>query len=459
MNYKPSKKISFSVSMGLRLVFLLASLSALSWAINTPNYYMTGAFLMMMVIAQGIGFIKFATRTNTEMARFLTALQYADYGQRFDFEKYGSNFNELGTAFENILHEHQTKRTNHEKDLIHFEALIEHSPTPLISVYGDNRIKLWNGAARHIFANLPCAELASLDIFEKELANQLKKIKSGKQAVVNCEIDSHQQKLLLTATQVIGNQGVEKLVSLQNIHTELEVTQLHAWEQLVRILTHEVMNSVAPIISLTQTSISLIEDASTKAAGHSPLTHDLDNIKNAMQTISSRSDHLTRFIASYRQITNLPQPNKTSVSIKDLFNGLVTLLSSEWKSKGISLVTDVNPHHLAITVDRGLIEQALLNLLKNAADTLEGKDNATVILQAYRNHKGRIMIDIEDNGPGIPKDIYEKIFVPFYTTKRQGCGVGLAIVRQIMVANGGSIHLIRHPEKLKLGGAKFSLTF
>lgn len=459
MAYKSPKKPSYQISIVIRIVFLLFSITGLSWTFANANYYASSLFLFLVIVAQVAELIAFTSRTNTEMVRFLTALRYADYGQRFQFDGLGANFAELGTAFSEVLDQFQQGRANYEKEFIHLEALIEHSPVPLISVYSGGQIVLWNDAARSIFSHRASDKLSDFDYLGTEFTTQLAQLEGGHQAVVNCIIDGTQQRLLLIATQILVGEEMEKLISLQNIHGELEVAKLQAWGELVRVLTHEVMNSVTPVTSLAQTTVDLVNDVSVRASGDAILSNELADIGKAVQTIARRSDHLTRFIGSYRQLTDLAEPEKQPVSVADLFEQLSMLLIAQWDSKGITLVTEVNPGHLELMVDRGMIEQALLNLLKNTEDALQGQVGAKVCLKAYRNSKGRICIDIEDNGRGITEAIADKIFVPFYTTKQQGTGVGLALVRQIMMAHGGAVRLAQHKSAGSNSGALFTLTF
>ena len=459
MAYKPPKKPSYQISIVIRVVFLLLSITGLSWTFINANYYASSLFLFLIIVAQAAELIAFTSRNNAEMVRFLTALRYADYGQRFQFGGLSANFAELGTAFSDVLEQFQLRRANYEKEFIHLEALIEHSPVPLMSVYSGDQVVLWNHSARLFFSHRASENLSDFDYLGPEFTTQLAQLKGGDQAVVNCNIDGTQQRFLLIATQILVGEEMEKLVSLQNIHGELEVAKLQAWGELVRVLTHEVMNSVTPVTSLAQTTVDLVADVSRRARDDPTLTGELADIGKAVQTIARRSDHLTQFIGSYRQLTDLAEPEKQPVSVADLFEQLSMLLTAQWDTKGISLITEINPGHLELMIDRGMVEQALLNLLKNAEDALQNQVNAKVSLKAYRNSKGRICMDIEDNGCGITEAIADKIFVPFYTTKRQGTGVGLALVRQIMMAHGGAVRLVPQKAVGSKVGALFILTF
>jgi nitrogen fixation/metabolism regulation signal transduction histidine kinase len=455
MGCRTVKKINHSAFLIIRLLLILFSLTGLSYVLVIQEYYASTMLLVIVVFVQAVELLKFTSKTNSELVRFLEAARYADYGQRFDFQDLGTGFGELGVAFSDILNRFQSVSTYEEKERLHLKALVEHVPVPLLSEYGDGRVTLWNHAARGLFGSESVTRVPDLARFGEKFVEQVTQLGVGERTIVLCEIDGLKQKYSLTASQVIIGGKMEKLMSLQNIQTELEAAQLQAWQDLVRVLTHEVMNSITPVISLAKTTVDLVDDVSDKIAATPELDDDMAKIRNAVQTVACRSDHLTQFIASYRQLTNLPEPDKRSIRLQKLLHGVVTLIMPAWESKDLALMTDIEPDYLEVIVDSGMVEQVLLNLLKNAEDALKNQRNAKVWLLAYRDGLGRIVVEVADNGPGVSIEISEKIFVPFYTTKRQGSGVGLALVRQIMMAHGGSIRLTPREG----GGAKFTLFF
>ena len=231
------------------------------------------------------------------------------------------------------------------------------------------------------------------------------------------------------------------MFSLQDIKSELITAQLQAWQDLVRVLTHEIMNSITPVASLAKTAVDLVEDVQQQVVDMPEIKEELSDVTNAVQTVARRSDGLMKFVSSYRQLTRLPEPNRKAVLVVDLFEQVTQLAAVGWSEKNIEITTEVSPKTLDVSVDNHMLEQVLINILKNAEHALAETKNPQVTLCAYINKRGYPIIEISDNGSGMSEDVASNVFVPFFTTKREGSGVGLALTRQIMLAHGGHVTL------------------
>jgi two-component system nitrogen regulation sensor histidine kinase NtrY len=445
----------FSLMIALRTVLVMMTLILLTFLITTPGYHAASLLTSLFLVVQCILVFRFTTKTNTELSRFLDAARYADFSQRFELKDMGAGFGELGNAFTDILKRFQAVRTHQEEELRHLKAMIGHVPVPLMSVHCDGMITLWNNSARRLFGSNHVIRVEDLTQFGDEFASHIQSVRAGERRLVTFEVDGMEQQLSILSTQIISSGKQEKLLSMQDIRSELDVVQLQAWQDLVRVLTHEIMNSITPVASLSKTAVDLLNDAKSKITEHPELVESLDDVSDAVHTVARRSDGLTKFVGSYRRLTRLPPPNKKMVKLNDLFSGVSTLATQEWIEKGISFSSNIEPFGLDINVDKDMIEQLLINLLKNAEQALATITNPVVTMNAFLNKRGHVVIDISDNGAGVADDIAKKIFVPFFTTKKEGSGVGLALTRQVMVALGGNLKL----EKSALGGALFRLTF
>ncbi|NVJ99853.1 MAG: PAS domain-containing protein [Alphaproteobacteria bacterium] len=445
----------FSLLLAGRLFVIMGALVLLTYLITTPGYY--AATLLAFLITCGLTYevIRFVSKTNAEVSRFLEAARYADFSQRFNLHGLGAGFGELGDTFSDILQRFQSVRAGQEEELRHLKALVEHVPVPLLSLHGDGAITLWNNAARRLFGSAHVTRLADLTQFGDAFAKDLEQVHPGKRHLTAFRIDGTEQQLAVAATQIIISGKAEKLVSLQDIQSELDLAQLQAWQDLVRVLTHEIMNSITPVASLAKTAVDLVDDAAGKVTENPEVVDELKDVKDAVNTVARRSDSLMQFVSSYRRLTRLPPPEKSLIRLDSLFKDVCSLSTQKWEEKGLRLVTHIEPSELDVTADRDMIEQVLINMLRNAEQALGEADGATVWLSARLNKRGRVVIEMADNGPGIPAEIARKIFVPFFTTKREGSGVGLALTRQVMIAHGGSVTL----NEREGGGAKFSLTF
>lgn len=445
----------FSLLLTIRLVLLFITVMSLAILVISPGFLAASLLIALISLFQIFEIVRFVKLTNDDLTRFLDAMRYGDFGQKFDHAGMGAGFLELGEAITDILERFRQFRGQQEVELKHLKALIEHVPVPLMSINGDGTILIHNNAARRLFGSTHVARIADLSQFGDDFRKRLVTLKPGERHLVTLKIDNLEKTLTVAATQIIRTGNVEKVISLQDIQSELDVAQLKAWQDLVRVLTHEIMNSITPVSSLAKTSTFLVDDAIKKAEGQKELLEDLIDVRDAVDTVARRSDSLMHFVQSYRRLTRLPPPEKEQLNIKETFVDVVKIASTDWKDKGIAIEQDVSTDGLEIFADRDMLEQMLINLMKNAEQALEGKGNAKVMLSAKLNKRGRIVIEVSDNGPGISDELAAKIFVPFFTTKRDGSGVGLALTRQVMIAHGGSISLA----STEGGGATFILTF
>lgn len=445
----------FSLYIAIRTILVMVNLLVLSLLISAEGYHATTLLALACLVFQSLSLVRFVSKTNAELVRFLDAARYADYSQRFDMSSLGSGFGELGSAFTDILERFQTVRSEQIEQQRHLKAIVEHVPVPLISISSDGLLTLWNNAARKLFGANHVTKLSDLIPFGEEFAKHLSAVKPGERRLVHFTIDGMEHQLSISATQILLTNTQETLVSMQDIQSELDIAQLQAWQDLVKVLTHEIMNSITPVASLAKTTVDLVADCKLKANTYPELSEDLQDISEAVETVARRSDGLIQFVSSYRQLTRLPTPNKSKLNVATLFQQSCSLGTLKWHEKGIEIETNIEPSELEVTVDKDMLEQVLLNLLQNAEHAVENCPSPKVSLNAFLNKRGHVVIEVSDNGKGIPDEIGNKIFVPFYTTKQQGSGVGLALTRQIMLAHGGAIKY----EIKETGGTVFRMTF
>ena len=445
----------FLISLALRLALVGVAMAMSIWLLMLPGYHSATLLAFTALVLSIISLWRFVSRTNRELARFLDAVRFSDYSQRFDFEVVGSGFSNLGATLTRIMDEMRERRTNQEADLRHLRALIEHVPVPLMTLHADRSVTLQNNAARRLFGAAHVTRVSDLAQFGASFARSLEEATPGERQLVSFVVEGAEYRLALAATEIIIDGERERLISLQDIQSEIDATQAEAWQDLVRVLTHEIMNSITPVTSLAETATALVDDLAQQATPDSPLAQELEDVHSAVATVSRRSKSLVQFIDSYRQISRLAPPEKQRVSLQDLFESVTNLASSEWHDSHVSLNFTVEPSGLYVYADRDLLEPVLLNLLRNARQSTRETEGARIELRGHLNQRGNTVIEVSDNGPGVPDEIATKIFVPFFTTREGGSGVGLALARQVMIAHHGFIRLGRSGS----GGALFTLTF
>jgi two-component system nitrogen regulation sensor histidine kinase NtrY len=445
----------FLLFLMVRLVFVGLAMALALWLWLRPGMHSATLLALILLTVLVAELWRYVSRTNRDVARFLDAARYADYSQRFDFKKDGSGFDTLGQTFTEIIDRMRERGTDQEARLRGLRALVEHIPVPLMTLHADGSITLQNNAARRLFGAEHVTALRDLRKFGFSFASAVDSAVPGERQLVKFTVEGIEYHLTLAATEIVVASSIERLISLQDIQSELDATQAEAWEDLVRVLTHEIMNSITPVTSLAQTAADVVDDVIEKVSRGEPTADDLDDLRDAVSTVARRSNSLTQFVDSYRQITRLAPPERKRIPIAALFDEVMRLAVAECPQDNISFDSEVAPESLVVYADRDLLEPVLINLLRNAWQAVATVDEPSVRLKARMNRRNNVVIEVADNGPGIAEDVANKVFVPFFTTKEGGSGVGLALARQVMIAHGGFIRLGRNAS----GGATFSLTF
>ena len=445
----------FSLRLAMRLIVLGIAIAAALWLILQPGLHSATLLALGLVAITATELWWFINRTNREVARFLEAARHADYSQRFSYEDLGTGFGELAAAFTDILNRMYEQRSSLETDRRRLRALIDHIPIPLMTLHGNGSITLQNNAARRLFGAAHVTQIADLKQFGRSFHDAVAEAVPGQRELVTFEVEGIEYNLTLATTELIIAGRSERLISLQDIQSELDAHQAEAWEDLVKVLTHEIMNSITPVTSLAATAAEVVDDVARKAGHDSALGEDLDDLRDAVHTVARRSDSLMQFVNSYRQITHLAPAEKKRVHIGDLFESVRLLAQAEWSGCDEILSVAVEPAELDVYDDRDLLEPVVMNLLRNAFQATASVEAPHIELRGRLNRRGNTVIEIEDNGHGVPDEIATKIFVPFFTTREGGSGVGLALARQVMIAHGGFIRLGQNKEE----GATFTLTF
>jgi nitrogen fixation/metabolism regulation signal transduction histidine kinase len=299
-----------------------------------------------------------------------------------------------------------------------------------------------NNAAKKLFNIQHLKNIQLLETWSPGLEQLFFNIEPGDNELVKLKIAEDTLQLSIHATEFKINERDIILVSIKNIQSELEEQEMEAWQKLIRVLTHEIMNSIAPIASLTSTVNNMLNQLALKLEPTLQSKEDkesINDITDALSTIHKRSTGLIEFVEKYRNLTRIPKPNFSVYSVRDQFNNIYKLFEKEIQEHKINFDISIVPEKLEITADHQLIEQVLINMVKNSIHALENVEKKKIRLKAYINNNGRRVIQITDNGQGIIKEVGDKIFIPFFTTKTSGSGIGLSLSKQIMRVHNGNI--------------------
>lgn len=434
---------NFRFQIILRILLLCLSILLFIMLIIKSQLYASIFLVIIVIIYQIISLIRYIETTNRRLSQFLQSVRYADFSQSFTIKGLGSSFTALNQAFSDVIEDFRKIRKEKEEQYQYLQTVVQHVGIALIAFYENGEIELMNSAAKRLLNRPKLRRIQQMESISAVLPQTIMNLKAGQHTTLKIHLNGDLMQLAIYSTQFMLSNRLITLVSIQNIRSQLEENEMEAWQKLIRVLTHEIMNSITPISSMAGSVKEILEEIQPefKKMNNGNLLECYNDISTAVQTIQKRSEGLLQFVEAYRSLTRLPAPKFEEFSIAELFNRVKKLMDEEFRDRNIQCKCFTIPEHLKLTADPAMLEQILINLLKNAADAVNGQPLPQIEIKGFSDEKGRISILVNDNGPGISEEIQEKIFVPFFTTKKDGSGIGLSLSRQIMRLLKGSIYL------------------
>lgn len=429
----------FNVQLTLRLGVLFVLMLMLAFGLATGLRPLLVFMLGLIILLQAVGLIRFINHTNRELESFLAGLRFGDFQQTYSISHLGPSFQALEKMLHDTVGKFKSQRVEKQQQAVYNQTLIEHIPIPFFIVHADGRVEVLNNATRRFFNVADITNSGELVKFGAGFQRDVLQIQPGEALLTTVELAGVQEQVILAATQVTTTGTWHKLVSLQNVQSQIDATELATWQNLLRVTSHEILNSLAPVSSCAQTAKTLVDEAIGSGVDDAALAEVLHDIQESLDTVLRRSEGLRRFVQNYRQLSRLPPPQKDRIVVADYFQHLKALVGDELKRKAVRLEFFCRPDSLVLAADRDMLDQVAINLIRNAADALEGLPGATIRVSGQIDDKQRTVLAVSDNGPGIPEDMVDKIFLPFFTTRGKGSGIGLALVRYIMLSHGGTV--------------------
>ena len=420
----------FEFGLAWRALLLLVAFALFLASLWTPDLVAVRIVAFFFAIWALSSLWRHIRRTNFEVARFIEAVRFDDFSQRFASPS-GGGFDVLGEALDGALRALRRQRGEVADEARFLSAVVDDAPVPLLSVSDTGAVTLLNKAARRQFKNHPVSHVEDLEAYGPEFAAAMMQ-KAAPQRLTRIVIDGVPLRAMLASARVERLGEGLTIASIMPVQTELGAVELATQTDLVRVLTHEIMNSLTPVTSLARSSADLV----AQAAKRDP---SLDDAKLAVETLATRADGILRFVESYRQFARTPQILRQSIPAATWVDEIVRLTAADPKCEGATLLTQIAPTDAKIDGDPDLLAQVVLNLVRNAAIATAGQKDREIRLSISAVQNGRTLIEVSDNGPGISADRREDVFLPFFTTRSDGSGVGLSFARQIALAHGGTI--------------------
>ena len=430
----------YRLRLAARLV-VLAAASAGVVALSTSGkpWGMPGAVVAGLVaLRAGWSAARASERPARDVTRFLEGVRYDDMSGRFSAPSEGEPFGSLAAAFEEVGEAFRRVRAEREEQATYLGAVVRHVGVALVAFRTDGEVTLFNLAARRALGVPRPRSLDALRRRAPEAADALQSLTAGERSLVRLDAEAGPLELVAYATRFAVGDATHTLVSLQDIRQELEARELEAWQDLSRVLTHEITNSVAPISSLAGTARGLLDGGDALDAGRAA------DVREALGTIERRSRSLVAFVEAYRTLAKLPQPTPRVIGAAELLGDVALLARAS--APGVGVAVEVEPERLEIVADPDLVEQALVNLALNAVEAQAGREGGHVWLRAFPAATGRVVIEVVDDGPGLAPGVADRAFTPFFSTKPGGSGIGLALAHRIARLHGGTLTVESEPD-------------
>ncbi|MFC2104022.1 PAS domain-containing sensor histidine kinase [Bacteroidota bacterium] len=423
-----------TVILGLAIFFAIYSSYQNEW-------YVTTIVSTILAILFLVEIIRYAEKYKRSLSDFLISIKSRDFVSTSTISDKASK-DILREAYNVILDEFKNIRIDKEIQYHYLKTMVEHIKTALLSFDHEGKVQFINKTASELLSIKTKQNISKIEQIDPNLYKIINKLKSGESELIKLKINDELQHLSVYATELKVQKETIKLISLQNIKHELEYHELESWQKLIRVLTHEIMNSVTPISSLS----SAINETFKETNGHKTKIEkisgdDFEDMISSLQTIETRSKGLLKFVSSYKQLTRIPKPDFAEVNLVELVNHCINLLKQKIKESGIQFKLNTDDKKISCFADYDQIEQVVINLLINAIDAVRNQDKPEIRIDIIRNQTNKPNVIISDNGKGIDPEEMDKIFIPFYTTKKEGSGIGLSLSRQIMQLHKGSIQV------------------
>ncbi|MBK7375011.1 MAG: ATP-binding protein [Chitinophagaceae bacterium] len=447
MNFK-----NYDWSLIVRIALLFLTMSGAAFLLSN-GLYLVMASVLVLIAFQVTDLYRFTNKSKEELEQFVESVHYRDFSRHFDeknapvaVQPMRKGFNEINSTFKIISKERETQYQ-------YLQKILELVDTGIISYDNKDGEVMWMNESFKNLLSIPYLKtIHSLEKRDEALYREITSLKPGESKVSSITTDKNTLKVLLSATAFQTEGKIYKLIAFQNINEALDETESKAWQKLLSVMTHEIMNSVAPISSLAETLKNRLQ-ASLKELNNN--SGSLDDLELGIDTIKRRSEGLLKFAETYRNLNKITNPNLKKIYVRDMFENLHRLMQPTFEQKNIELEIILKDPELTLEADTGLIEQVLINLILNAAEAVKEVANPRILLSAYITSNNKVVIKVADNGIGISPDLMEKIFIPFFSTRKTGSGIGLSLCKQIMMLHKGNIKVQSMPGE----GTAFLLFF
>jgi two-component system, NtrC family, nitrogen regulation sensor histidine kinase NtrY len=432
------KQISLTTFISILIIVVSALTAGYLSAYHQEAWYL---LLLLPIPVVAISVIRNFNQSNRQIAYFFDAIRNEDSTLKFPNSIRQKSLRHLYQSLNSLNDRINEIKLQNEYVEKYYQAFIQHAATGLMAVNDNNEVEIMNEKAME-YAGIPSfTPLHLIPSRNPDLFNTLALIQPGEAQTYKRFTSETQINLLIRSKEIRYGGKVSKLISMQDIRLELDEKELDSWQKLIRVLTHEIMNSIAPIVSLTGTLRSFFIENGNQVHPDRVDQETIENVVQGLDTIEERGNGLVNFVSSYRKLTRIPKPDFEIFQVSEWLEHIRLLLQEQMENRQIQLDLRIDNKVMNLSGDKKLLTQVIINILNNAMEALdEIPENRKIRVSVELTTQGRTLIRIANNGPRIPEETVDKIFIPFFTTKEEGSGIGLSLSRQILRLHRGYIY-------------------
>ncbi|SHF00183.1 Histidine kinase-, DNA gyrase B-, and HSP90-like ATPase [Arenibacter palladensis] len=429
-----------------RVIFITATSLMLAFLLARENYVF-GILTLIALVFQAYYLIRYVNETNRKIAYFFDAIKNEDFTLRFpekltlkSLEELNHSLNMLNEMIQKIHLKNQTQER-------FYQEILKQADIGILAINKKGHILFANPRLEHMLNYTPLNHIKQLSQIDENLYRVFSELKPFERRMFQLTNEREKIDLAIKSSSFNLDDQELLLVVIQDIHQELDEKETESWTRLIRVLTHEIMNSITPITSISDSILKYQTLADKNPVDETSYQKRLENTIKGLEVIKDQGANLMSFVQSYRSFLNVPLPDKKIVRVQNLLEKVIMLMGQDKKFSNTSIELLMDDQDLELFIDEKQITQVLINLSRNALQSMEQLKNSSLKLIAGINNAGQKYIEVKDNGPGIPHELINEIFVPFFTTKNSGTGVGLSLSKQILRMHGGNLKLNSIPNK------------
>ena len=431
----------FSIYIIIRVTLLVSMSLIFGIILAQPEYFFSQVIVVAVIVLQMIEMIHFARRSNKELTKFILAIKYGDVSVNFSGDQLGRDFRDLADSFREVIAAFNKVKIEKESQYLLLQAIIDKISFGIIAFNEDDEILLINKSA---FNYLKIERTKDWNYIKKqnsEFTSQIENMAQDGRKLVELGSGSNTRQLSVYNHTIVLMEKNCRVITFYDIQDEIEQKEIEAWYKLIRILTHEIMNSATPLTSLTDTILMLLENHNGSQKNLRDITEEnIQDVRSSVNTIKKRTVGILQFVDAYRKLTDIPHPEFEKIGIRELMDSVLSLLEPEFKKRKINNNVTIDPLDLQLKCDKMLFEQVLINLLTNSIYALDKQPDPTIEINVSQNGS-KVMFQVKDNGKGIEAEVLKKIFIPFFSTRDGGSGIGLSFSKFVILQHSGRIRV------------------